>query len=154
MKATRIPISQLLCNAFVMPANCYKFSFLEYKISLMISLVLKFLYEHRPRYLLQKTRVNRSSSWSHGSDLFQDFFLELSDHSNGDLLFPGHVVVCALKHLDAAPSPFRERNWNMSRQQMTHSHPEVFVMSVIKYTHILSNFSLLLEPKQYLRQRA
>lgn len=36
-----------------------------------------------------------------------------------------------LKHLEAAPSPFRG---NMSRQQMTYLHPEVIVMSVI-HTH-------------------
>lgn len=44
-----------------------------------------------------------------------------------------------------------QRNWSTSRQQMTCSHPEVIVMSVIQYTHTqtaLSNCSLLLESKQ------
>lgn len=54
--------------------------------------------------------------------------------------------------------PSRRWNWNMSRQQMMHSHPEVIVMSVIKHGHtqthtrtVLSNFSWLLEPKQWCR---
>lgn len=30
-------------------------------------------------------------------------------HSNGDFIFPGHIVVYTLKHLGAAPSPLREK---------------------------------------------